>query len=109
MYAQLAAKLAVTQGTDQFSPAVSMGGSNSARWSSTMINLGGATSMTSTLQGSSDLQNWRDIGSAAAQTAIGFVSTEQKNFTDAYVRLKYTVAGAGQTVIIASDINTSQQ
>ncbi len=109
MYAQLATKLAVTQGTDQFSPAVSMAGANSSRFSVTLYNLGGATNIATTLQGSNDLQNWENIGSAQTQTAIGFSSTTNNNYTFAYVRLKYSVTGASQTVIIGSDIYTSQQ
>ena len=106
-YSQLSTKLAVVNGTDEFSQAVMMDG-NAVQLDATIYNLGGATSLTIEIQGSNDRQNWSVVttnnglvlgySSPAKSTGVGF----------ACVRLRYSVSGAG-TVIVAAGVNTSLQ
>lgn len=106
MYAQLATKLAVTDGVDQFSPAVSMAGANTAKAGITVF-ANSATSLTVNIQGSSDLQNWTDSTSDTG-FVVGFAATANRALGFAYARLKYTVVGTG-TIVLAADLYTSQQ
>lgn len=108
MYVKLAERLAVTGGTNQFSPAVSMNGNNAARIGATLINLNGATNCAYSLQGSNDMANWEDITGTMTLTAAGANSQSVTGITYAFVRIKYVVTGTGP-VITAADLYTSQQ
>ncbi len=109
MYSQVATKLAVVVGTDQFSPAIAMGDNNAVQVDATIFNLGGATDLTIEVQGSSDLQNWKQItvnsglllgfNAPVKSTAIGY----------AHVRYRYSATGGAGTVIVAAGLNTSFQ
>jgi hypothetical protein len=107
MYSQLSTKLAVTNGVDAFSPAVSMSGANTAKAGITVFYLGGATSLSVNIQGSNDLQNWTDSTSDTG-FVVGYAPTANRTLAFAYARLKYTVVGTG-TLICAADLYTSQQ
>lgn len=107
MQANLATKLAVTNGVDQFSPAISMAGANTAKAGITVFNLGAATSLSVNIQGSNDLQNWVDSTSDTG-FVVGYAATANRALGFAYARLKYTVVGTG-TLVCAADIYTSQQ
>lgn len=106
MYAKLAQSQVVVNGTDQFSPAISMAGANTAKAGITVI-VNTATSLTVNIQGSNDLQNWTDSTSDTGFT-VGYAATANRALAFAYARLKYVVVGTG-TIIVAADINTSQQ
>jgi len=103
MYTQVATKLAITG--NEYSQAVSMDDGNAAITDFTVFSLT-ATSVTVQIQGSNDLENWVDVGTATPQTAPGAYSEEAIGVAWAYVRLKYLVGGAG-TVILAAGINTA--
>jgi len=109
MYSVLSTRLAVTQGTNQFSAAVEMSGNNAARLGGTLFNLNGGTNIAMSLQGSNDLANWEAITGTLTLTAANSGSVSVTGITFAYVRIQYVVTGAGITMIVASDINTSQQ
>lgn len=109
MYVKLAERLAVTQGTNQFSAAVSLSNANAARIGATLINLNGGTNMALSLQGSQDLANWEDITGTLTLSAAGSGSVSVTAITFAWIRIKYVVTGAGITMIVASDLYTSQQ
>jgi hypothetical protein len=109
MYAVLSTRLAVTQGTNQFSAAVSMSGNNAARLGATLFNINGATNIAISLQGSQDLANWEDITGTLTLTDESAGTVSVTGITFAYIRAKYVVTGAGLTVVVASDVYTSQQ
>lgn len=107
MYNQAASRQSVTNGVDQFSPAMPMSGSNTVRASVTVYNLGGATSLTVTFQSSSDLQNWMSETSDTG-FVVGTAFTAARAISNAYVRLKFAVVGTG-TLVCAVDVYSSQQ
>jgi len=109
VYTKLAERLAVTQGTNQLSAAVSMSGANAARIGATLINLNGGTNIALSLQGSNDLANWEDISGTLTLTAAGAGSVSVTAITFAFIRVKYVVTGGGITMIVACDLYTSQQ
>jgi hypothetical protein len=106
MLAEVAKNLVVVNGTDQFSPAISMSGNNTAKAGITVI-VNTATSLTVNLQGSNDLQNWTASTDDTGFT-VGYAATANRALAFAYVRLKFAVVGTG-TIIVAANINTSQQ
>jgi hypothetical protein len=107
MYNQAASRQSVTNGTDQYSAAMPMGATNTVRASITVYNLGGATSLTVTIQSSVDLQNWKDE-TADTGFVVGTGWTAARAISMAYVRLKFTVVGTG-TLVCAADVYSSQQ
>lgn len=108
MYFQFSSKLAVVDGTDQFSSAVSMNGNNAAQLEATIFNLGGATSLTIEVQGSSDMQNWSTI-TVNNGLVLGYSApVKSVGIGFGYIRIRYSVAGSG-TVIVAAGVNTSFQ
>ncbi|KAF0243295.1 MAG: hypothetical protein FD180_3480 [Planctomycetota bacterium] len=106
MFAKLAEHQVVVNGVDQFSPAVSMSGNNTAKAGITVLS-NTATSLTVNIQGSNDLQGWTDSTSDTGFT-VGFAATANRALAFAYARLKYVVVGTG-TIIVAADLFTSQQ
>lgn len=107
MYAQLASKMAISDTTDpNFSPAFSMSGANTAKAGITVF-ANSATSLTVTIQGSNDLQNWTDSTSDTG-FVVGYAASANRALAFAYGRLKYDVVGTG-TIVFAADVNTSQQ
>ena len=57
-YSVMAQRLAVTNGTDNFSSPISLGGGNAVQIDAICYNLGGATSYTIEVQGSNDGSNY---------------------------------------------------
>lgn len=106
MYAQLATKLAVVNGQNQYSQPVSMAGANAYRFSIIVFN-NTATSLTATPQGSNDGQNWSDL-TAQSSIGLGYTTWAATQISHAMVRLQYAVVGTG-TIVLASDVYTSQQ
>lgn len=108
MYTELSRKLAVTDGNDAFSPAVEMNGDNAVQMEATIFNLGGATSLSISIEGSNDGENFSNI-TTNASLVLGY-SAPAKSTAIALrsVRLRYSVVGTG-TVIVAAGVNTSFQ
>jgi hypothetical protein len=106
-YAQLATKLAVTNGTDAYLQPFSMAGSNAARFGVTVFTIGAATGVAITPQGSNDGQNW-DPYTASGTLVVGYSNLQTLVISHAMVRLKVAVVGTG-TVVLAADAWTSQQ
>ena len=105
MYNQVGSKCAVpSTGGDAYSQAVSMAGANAVEVECTIFNLGGATSLSITVQQSNDLQNWSNVGSSTT-AVLGFTRLSQSSIAGQYVRLLYRVVGTG-TIIMAAGINT---
>lgn len=102
-----ASRQSVTNGVDQFSPAMPMGATNTVRASITVYNLGSATSLSVTFQSSVDLQNWKDETSDTG-FVVGTGWTAARAISMAYVRLKFSVVGTG-TLVCAADVYSSQQ
>jgi len=103
----LATKLAVTNGTSQFTAPTPMSGANAFRISVTVLNLGGASGIVLTPQGSTDGTNYHDL-TASSSLGLGFNTFQNTAVTDAFVRVMWTTQGTG-TVIVAGDIYTSFQ
>lgn len=107
-YYQMSTKLAVTNGQDQMSQAVPMGGDNAVQTEATIFALGGAASLGIEIQGSSDMQNWSTIQN---NSGLGYgynAPAKTTGISFPYVRYKYSVAGVG-TVLVAAGLNTSFQ
>ena len=107
MHFRVATKLAVTNGVMQFSNPLQMSGNNTFRFAVVVYNLGGATGITITPQGTVDGENWRAL-TATGSLGLGASSFSQAAITDEMVRLQYATDGTG-TVILAVDCWTSQQ
>lgn len=108
-YTLLAARLAVTNGTDNFSQAVSMNGGNAVQIDGICFNLGGATSFTLELQGSNDGSNWTVITTNAG-LVLGYAApTKSTGIGFALVRLRYSVSAGSGTIIISAGVNVSHQ
>lgn len=107
MYTQVASKQVVVFGTVEFSQAVSMEGGNAVQFEVTCFAKG-TGDLSVQLQGSNDLQNWDDFGTAVACDAVGYFSNAAAIDAIAYqyVRLEYTQATAG-TGIVAAGINVA--
>lgn len=108
MYVELASKLAVTDGSDAISPAVSMEGNNTVQFDCTIFNLGGATSLTAALEGSSDGQNWSNVASYAGLVYGYGAPSKTTGVGFGNIRIRYTVVGAG-TIVLAAGVNLSFQ
>ncbi len=109
MYTQLASKLAVSNSTPEYSPAVGMAGSNAFQVELTVYAFtGSASEVTIDTQGSNDLQNWTTFGSAYTVNAVGYSAPSARTAVAfQFVRLKYqTTTGAGYT-ILAGGLNTA--
>lgn len=107
MHFRVATKLGVTNGVMQFSNPIPMSGNNTFRFSVFVFNLGGATGITITPQGTVDGENYRAL-TASGSLGLGPNSFSQAAITDEMVRLQYSTDGTG-TVILAVDCWTSQQ
>ena len=107
MYTEVASKLAVVFGTKVYSQAVSMAGANAVKVEGTCFVIGGGN-IAVQLQGSNDLQNWSDQGTAIAVSAVGyFVDTVDLDaIAYQYVRLEFDQASS-LTGIVAAGINTA--
>jgi len=70
--------------------------------------LGGASSLTPTLEGSNDMENWTTITAYSAISSAGYqvASSTSTAIAWQYVRLKL-VAAAGGTVIATATISTA--
>jgi hypothetical protein len=106
-YGNVCSKLSVVNGTSAYSQPISMAGTNAFRFGVTVFNLGGASGITLTPQGSVDGENWDNLTSSSS-LGLGYNSFTQSQITYAMVRLKMTVDGTG-TVILAADCQTSHQ
>ncbi len=106
-YGNVCSKLAVVNGVSQYSQPINMAGANAFRFGVTVLNLGGATGITLTPQGSVDGQNWDNL-TASSSLGLGYNSFTQSQITHAMVRVVFTVNGTG-TVILAVDCHTSHQ
>jgi hypothetical protein len=109
---QLATRLALdSAGTDgatsEVSQPIAMEGYNAVQWEATLYSLT-ATNVSFQLQVSNDLVNWANKGTAQTATAIGYkLFTAESTITAAYVRLKYTITGAGKAMV-ASNISLAK-
>lgn len=108
-YQQLAQRLCVTNGVDNFSGPVSMGGGNAVQIEATCFNLGGSTSYTLELQGSNDGSNYSVITSNAALVLGYSAPTKSTGIGFAMVRMRISVSSGSGTIIIAYGINISHQ
>lgn len=107
-YHQLASRLCVTNGTDNFSSPVAMTG-NAVQIEATCFNLGGATSYTLELQGSNDGSNFSVITSHAGLVQGYSAPTKSTGIGFAMVRMRISVSAGSGTVILAYGINMSHQ
>lgn len=107
MYVPLSTKLAVVDGKDEFSPAVSMDGNNSVQVEATIFNLT-ATSLTIEVQGSNDQTNWSPLTTNLGLVLGYSAPNKTTSIGFAHVRLRYSVVGTG-VVIVAAGVNTSFQ
>ena len=105
MYSELASKCAVTFGTKEFTQAVDMAGANGAQCEVTCFVKGGGN-VSLQLQGTNDLQNWTDVGTAISVTAVGFFTGSITGVGYQYVRIELDQATSG-TAILACGINTA--
>lgn len=108
MYTQVATKLAVVNGTDQFSSAVAMDGNNAVQVEATVFNLGGATSLVIEVQGSNDQQNWTVITTNSGLVLGYSAPSKSTGIAFAFVRYRFSVTGTG-TILVAAGLNTSLQ
>jgi hypothetical protein len=105
MYTQVAQNQVVTSASSQFSQAVSMSGGNAVQIEAVLFVKGGGN-FSIQLQGSNDLENWDDVGSAIAMTAVGFATDSCPDIAFQYVRLAYSQATSG-TGIVAAGVNVA--
>ncbi len=108
-YHLLAARLACTNGTDNFSNPVQVGGGNAVQIDSICFNLGGATSYTLELQGSNDGANYSVITTNAGLVLGSSFPTKSTGIGFAMVRMRISVSAGSGTIIIAYGINISHQ
>lgn len=108
MYARLFDRLVVATGTDALSFAIPMAGANGARSQVILISHVSLTGLTATMQGSNDMQNWRDLSTTGSLTAIGGTSFANTAISDTYLRMKVSITGTNATAIVMVDVNTSQ-
>ncbi len=108
-YTLLCARLAVTNGTDNFSQAVSVGSGNAAQLDAVCFNLGGATSYTLEIQGSNDGSNWSVITTNAGLVLGYSAPTKSTGIGFSQVRVRYSVSAGAGTIIISCGINISHQ
>ncbi len=111
MYQQVARKLVVLQGTDEFSQGVSLENANAVFVEVVMFHLsgGGAPSLRVTIQQSNDLENWGDEGSDRVDlTKIEYGTLQKEQMSSRYVRLKYSfISGSSSKAIVAAGIHTA--
>jgi len=107
-YNLLCSRLAVTNGTDNFSSAVACQG-NAVQIDSICYNLGGATTYTIELQGSNDGSNFTVITTNAG-LGLGYnAPTKSTGVGFALVRVRYSVSAGAGTIIISCGLNFSMQ
>lgn len=114
MFHEVTRKLSLTANATpavEFSIGVGLEGDNAASFQVQMISAAGTfTSLVAQLQGSNDLCNWDDIGSATltATSAPSFQTYGGTNVIPwAFVRLKYTAtAPSGVQVMLKAAIET---
>ena len=108
MYTQLASKLAVDNGSEEYSQAVSMAGGNAVEVEATAFANGGTLEMW--IQVANDLQNWEDINPSTADLsftggAVGYDHARLESIAAQYVRIRYKqTTGTG---IVAAGINVA--
>jgi hypothetical protein len=114
MYTTLATRLEVNDSKTEVSQPISMEGANAAFVDFTVYHFSG-TLLSVQIQGSNDLENWSDIGTAAVTASDegyfdGSAQTPNPNpYTDiglAYVRLSYSLSGTGVESVINAGVNT---
>ena len=93
--------------TSEVSQAVSTEGANTAQWEAVLYNLT-ATNVSFQLQGSNDLENWGNIGTAQTQTSAGFKLFTEEGCATAYVRVKYTITATGTATVCCTCCMTNQ-
>lgn len=110
MYQQLLTRLALSGSTlSEVSQPVSMEGSNAVQLDMVVFAISGTTpSLSCQLQESSDMENWRDKGSATALTAVGYtLAAAVSGISSGYVRLKTTLTGTSPICVVSAGINTA--
>ena len=108
-YTVMAARLAVTNGTDNFSNAIGMGGGNAVQVDAVCFNLGGATSYTIEVQGSNDGANW-SVVTANSGLVLGYSApTKSTGVGFSMIRYRYSVSAGAGTIIIYAGCNISHQ
>jgi len=106
--AHVADAMAIPASTTLYTQAMSMQGANAALVTFMIFTLGGASSITPTLEGSNDMVNWTTITAYSAITSSGYqvASTTSTAIAWQYVRLKLAAASGG-TVILSADVSTA--
>ena len=116
MYTQVAYALAVTEGTEAFSQAVSLSGANGVGVDATVINQGTDGTLDVNIEVSNDLANWEaiTIGTTGmiefGANVIGYKSAQYPDSSAdrigfEYIRLRYTQGETGTTSIVSAGIN----
>ncbi len=108
-YTLMAARLAVTDGQDNYSSSVGMGGGNAVQVESICFNLGGATSYTIAVEGSNDGSNWTNITTNAGLVLGYNAPTKSTGIGFAMIRYRYSVSAGTGTIIISAGCNISHQ
>lgn len=107
-FARVASSIAIPASSTSYTQAVSMQSANAVLCSFVIFSLGGSASLTPTLEGSNDMENWSTIVAYDAITTAGYAPASATTGSIAwqYVRLKL-VAGAGGTIITTADVSTA--
>jgi hypothetical protein len=100
--------MAIPASTTLYTQALSMQGANAALATFVIFTLGGASSVTPTLEGSNDMVNWTTITAYSAISSAGYqvASATSTDIAWQYARLKL-VAASGGTVILSADVSTA--
>lgn len=108
-YSLLAARLAVTNGQDNFSSPIPMNGGNAVQVESVCFNLGGSTSYTIEVQGSNDGNNY-SVVTTNAGLVLGYnAPTKSTGVGFSMIRFRYSVSAGSGTIIISAGANISHQ
>ncbi len=108
MYTELATRLDVTT-TAGFSQPVSMAGENSVTIDTTVFYNSAAAVLTLALEGSNDLQNWKDLSYSLTSSAPEYAasSSAKTGIGYAYVRLKWSIASGNAIINTGVDVFTT--
>lgn len=106
--ASVAESMAIPASSTLYTQALSMQGANAALATFVIFTLGGSSSLTPTLEGSNDMENWTTITAYSAITAAGYqvASSTSTGIVWQYVRLKM-VAASGGTIVTTATIATA--